>query len=134
VNDGAAEAPAATSDSAARPLDGSDTAQADLRSRVVAPAPIRRGEAHARRQRAPAQRVAEQLQSPGFLTVDATPWATIFVDGKSLGITPLISVQLPEGRHTLVARTQDGREQRMTLRIASGQTMTRRIQFPGARR
>jgi hypothetical protein len=38
----------------------------------------------------------------GTLSVNASPWAEVFVDGKSIGVTPLGDVQVPGGSHEIV--------------------------------
>ncbi|HTR49561.1 MAG TPA: serine/threonine-protein kinase [Kofleriaceae bacterium] len=58
----------------------------------------------------------------GWLAIDSTPFATIFVDGKQLGITPLPHAALPAGRHTIRAVLHDGRVQDLRVDIAAGQT------------
>lgn len=69
---------------------------------------------------------------PGYLTIDASPYASIFVDGKKLGITPLVRVELPSGRYSVRAVTSDGRVQRFRLRVRPNATVTRRIRFSDA--
>ncbi|GAB4558438.1 MAG: hypothetical protein Tsb0020_03420 [Haliangiales bacterium] len=66
---------------------------------------------------------------PGYLTIDASPYASIFVDGKKLGITPLVRVELPSGRRNVRAVASDGRVQRFRLRVRPNATVTRRIRF-----
>jgi serine/threonine-protein kinase len=41
---------------------------------------------------------------PGWLQVVVTPWATVTLDGKLIGETPLESMLLPAGKHTVVIR------------------------------
>ena len=36
---------------------------------------------------------------PGKLAVDVRPWATVFVDGSRVGMTPIDPLTLPAGRH-----------------------------------
>jgi hypothetical protein len=40
--------------------------------------------------------------------VNATPWAEIQLDGRSLGQTPLGEVTLSPGRHRVTAKMPDG--------------------------
>jgi hypothetical protein len=42
------------------------------------------------------------------ISINATPWATIEIDGEPVGETPLSGVRLPVGRHRFVARMPDG--------------------------
>jgi serine/threonine-protein kinase len=38
---------------------------------------------------------------PGTLSIMATPWCDVYLDGRSLGRTPIIRRQVPSGRHSL---------------------------------
>jgi len=40
----------------------------------------------------------------GTLSVNAAPWAEVFVDGRSVGVTPLGALSLPIGSHEVVWR------------------------------
>jgi hypothetical protein len=42
------------------------------------------------------------------IAINATPWATIEIDGEPVGETPLSGVSLPVGRHRFVAHMPDG--------------------------
>lgn len=37
----------------------------------------------------------------GFLSIDTVPWTQVFVNGRSIGVTPLARIKLPSGTHTL---------------------------------
>jgi hypothetical protein len=60
----------------------------------------------------------------GVLFVNASPWAEVFVDGKSIGTTPLGSVALPVGSHELVARHPQLGEKRRSI-VVGAQTPAR---------
>ncbi len=55
--------------------------------------------------------------STGKLSVDARPWATIYADGKKLGVTPIIGRTLTAGKYTLKAVTEDGRTQELRVTV-----------------
>ncbi len=38
----------------------------------------------------------------GFITVNAIPWGEVFVDGESLGPTPIVKYKTKPGNHELV--------------------------------
>ncbi len=57
---------------------------------------------------------------PGMLSIDSTPWATIYVDGSSLGITPIVKRSLSAGRHKLRAVLKDGRVKEMSIDVPAG--------------
>ena len=65
----------------------------------------------------------------GKLSVDSTPWATIYVDGKRLGITPLIDRPLAAGKHQLRAVAENGREQSMEIEIRAGAAQPIRLSW-----
>lgn len=54
----------------------------------------------------------------GYLSADASPWASVIVDGKEIDKTPISRYPLPVGPHEVVFRnTQLGKELRKTIRI-----------------
>ena len=56
--------------------------------------------------------------SPGRLSVNALPWAEVWIDGRLVGETPLGNVEVPIGEHELVFRHPDlgERLQRLVVR------------------
>jgi serine/threonine-protein kinase len=57
---------------------------------------------------------------PGYFSIDSTPFATIYVDGKRLGITPLVKKPLPAGNHRIRAQLKDGRTKDVNIDIPAG--------------
>ncbi len=57
---------------------------------------------------------------PGQISIDSSPWATVTIDGRALGITPLLHVSLPAGKHRLHAVLGDGRSRDITVAIEAG--------------
>ncbi len=81
------------------------------------------GTAHARPGRdAGVRRPPSARKKPGYFSVDSTPYATIYLDGRKLGITPLIRVRVPAGRHRVRAVTESGREQHFEIEVEPGKT------------
>lgn len=60
----------------------------------------------------------------GRLAVNAVPWADVFMDGASLGTTPLGELAVPIGTHELVFRHPQLGERRQTVTVKA-QTPTR---------
>lgn len=56
----------------------------------------------------------------GRYSVDSRPYATIYVDGKRYGETPLFKILLPPGKHHIRAVCADGRAQYHTVTIEPG--------------
>lgn len=46
---------------------------------------------------------------PVSVAINAAPWATIEIDGREVGETPLAGIMLPSGPHAFRARLPDGR-------------------------
>ncbi len=64
----------------------------------------------------------------GFLSLDTSPWAEVIVDGRELGTTPLIRVELPAGDHVIRLRNPDeGIDTEYRVAIRPGQTTARRL-------
>gem|GEM_PF-2426772 len=59
----------------------------------------------------------------GFWTLNSRPYATIFVDGRSKGDTPLYRVELASGSHAVRAVRGDGKVKTFTIRIDAGQEL-----------
>lgn len=66
--------------------------------------------------------VEQEEGAVAYLTVTATPYATIFIDGQRKGVTPLVGLELSPGFHRMVARTEDGRTKGYTLQLEAGKT------------
>jgi len=59
---------------------------------------------------------------PAYLTVDSSPYATIYVDGKKLGVTPIFKAKLKPGKHKLKAVSATGAKQTVRLKLKPGRT------------
>ena len=76
----------------------------------------------------PAKRVP--AQAAGFLTIDSTPvYATIVIDGKSYGETPLFNIKLSAGKHVIkaISPSKATRVERVT--IEPGKIAVRRLEW-----
>jgi serine/threonine protein kinase len=59
----------------------------------------------------------------GKLTVKAAPWAQVTVNGRTLGLTPLPPVALPEGTHQVVLENKElGRKKTLKVTIRANVT------------
>src|SRR4029079_2068663 len=58
----------------------------------------------------------------GTLSVNAVPWAEVFVDGKTIGVTPLGSVSVPVGSHEILWRHPQFGEKRRTAVVGAQST------------
>ncbi|MGA9521092.1 MAG: protein kinase [Myxococcaceae bacterium] len=75
---------------------------------------------------APATRkVAARPTRVGYLSADATPWASLWVDGKKIDLTPISRYPLPVGRQEVVFRNPElDKEVRRTVVIEEGKVVT----------
>jgi serine/threonine protein kinase len=56
-----------------------------------------------------------------YVTIDSRPgWATVSIDGKEIGPTPLVRVPLLTGMHQLTAVTSDGKRKSSRLKLVDG--------------
>jgi serine/threonine-protein kinase len=55
----------------------------------------------------------------GTLSINALPWAEVWVDGKPAGETPIGNLSLPIGNHELVFRHPELGEQRRTVTVGA---------------
>jgi serine/threonine-protein kinase len=65
----------------------------------------------------------------GLLSVNAIPWANVFIDGHAAGHTPRRSLPLDAGRHTLRLVTQAGESRSRTVEIAPNHETTLTVVF-----
>lgn len=56
----------------------------------------------------------------GSVSLNAIPWAEVWIDGRSVGETPLGNVAVPVGRHEVVFRHPDLGERRVESIVTSG--------------
>jgi hypothetical protein len=60
----------------------------------------------------------------GRVSINAVPWADVWVDGKPVGQTPIANLSLPIGPHEIVFRHPQFPDQRQTWMVkAEGTTM-----------
>ena len=51
----------------------------------------------------------------GSLSINALPWANVFVDGKAVGTTPIANLEIPIGTHEVIWRHPQFPERRQTI-------------------
>jgi eukaryotic-like serine/threonine-protein kinase len=62
----------------------------------------------------------EPLPLPGTFSIDSTPYAKITLDGRRVGVTPLLKLTVAPGRHTIRATLEDGRTKDLVIEVPSG--------------
>ncbi len=58
----------------------------------------------------------------GVMSLNATPWAEVFIDGQRVGETPIGNLSRPIGRHEVLFRHPEFGERRETVTVTLGQT------------
>jgi hypothetical protein len=85
----------------------------------------------ARARKAAARRADRAAARPdvGYFSVDAFPYAEIYIDGISAGITPLVRIPLRPGKHTVRAVAESGATESFPISVRAGKTVSRRLRL-----
>jgi hypothetical protein len=74
-------------------------------------------------ERAPAPRPAPMpvpaVPTRILVSINATPWAIVRIDGREIGETPLAGIPLEPGRHVFEARMPDGTTREQTIDVSA---------------
>jgi serine/threonine-protein kinase len=66
----------------------------------------------------------------GRLSIDTTPWSTVFLEGKALGDTPLVGVSLPAGKYKLKLVSEDTQKSKaIDVEILPGKTTVKNVEL-----
>ena len=69
-------------------------------------------------------------RAPGRLRLATSPWTTVYLRQRKLGVTPLVDLELPSGRHVLRAINPDKDiEKRIIVVIKPGETTVKSVRF-----
>jgi len=55
----------------------------------------------------------------GSVSINALPWANVWLDGQALGTTPLANVDVPLGSHEVLWRHPQFGERRQTIMVTA---------------
>ena len=62
------------------------------------------------------------------MSIDASPWGQVWLDGKSLGDTPLAELKIAAGEHQLkVSNPETGKNNSQRLTLKPGERRTVRV-------
>jgi hypothetical protein len=68
----------------------------------------------------PGELAAITLEPRGFVNLNATPWAEVWIDGRKAGDTPLARVELPLGVREIAFRHPQFGERKVTVTVKAG--------------
>src|SRR5207302_7748711 len=81
------------------------------------PAPAAPAPAAAKRSVHVARRPPEPAAAPGTLTLNATPWAAFYLDGRGLAGCPVVGLSVAAGEHAVRVVCPDHQERTQPLTI-----------------
>jgi serine/threonine-protein kinase len=90
-----------------------------------APAARIRSRAHV-----PAAAPAPAPETFGFLTVGADPYALVRLDGRQVGVTPILRLKIPTGAHKVELVQPDNGEVRLATSVSIAEGQERRVTTP----
>jgi len=73
-------------------------------------------------------------RAPAVLTLNARPWADVFLDGMPVGRTPLMGLNTAPGRHTLVFRHPRFGDRTFRQTVKAGQRVNFNVDLTSGRR
>lgn len=76
--------------------------------------------------RLPAEQSPPQAPEVGYLTVDAQPFATVWIDGRQVQDTPLLRYELRPGQHVIELRREGYETTVDTVRVTAGNPFRKR--------
>jgi hypothetical protein len=65
----------------------------------------------------------------GTVSLNAVPWATVSIDGKNIGETPIGNLAVPIGRHEVVFTNPQFGERRQVISVAVGAPVRTSVDF-----
>jgi hypothetical protein len=69
------------------------------------------------------------LEPTGTVSLNAVPWAEIWIDGKRAGETPLANLKLPLGNREIVFKHPEFGERKMMTRVTGGEPVAVSVDF-----
>jgi hypothetical protein len=57
----------------------------------------------------------------GYVSIDSSPYATIYIDGRRAGVTPLIRYRVRAGKRRVRAVLESGQSRRFTIAVEAGE-------------
>ena len=77
---------------------------------------------------APPEPEKPAVAETGKLTLATVPWTSVYLDGKKLGDTPLVNVDVPAGRLTLKLKNAGaGIDQSYIVNVSAGKTTVKKL-------
>lgn len=98
-------------------------------SKVVAKKPVARKAAPAKKSKTSGAKRKNPARSFGTLNIYAQPRASVIVNGRALGKTPLVGLRVKEGRHSVVLIHPTQGRRRVIAKVTRGVARNVRIRF-----
>jgi len=77
----------------------------------------------------PGEERAITVQPTGVVSLNATPWAEVWIDGQKAGETPMANMAVPIGTREIVFKHPEFGERRMTAIVTASQRVTLGVDF-----
>jgi hypothetical protein len=61
--------------------------------------------------------------------INSVPWSAVSINGRYMGNTPMVNLQLRAGRHRITLRTADGRSRTVAVVIHASETYRLNVRF-----
>lgn len=74
-------------------------------------------------------RASTPRRAGGELSVNATPWAQVYLDGRAIGHTPQLGLRVLAGRHTLRLVTSSGDSRTRSVEVVAGRETRVAVNF-----
>ena len=75
-----------------------------------------------RKKETPSSKTVSESGEPAYITVNSSPWANIYIDGKLIGSTPISQHKLPAGNYKVQFKTKNGIEKTIPVELKPGET------------
>ena len=128
------EAASASASASAPAGSSSASASTSTSTPVPEPEPVALASAEPSSRAVAPRNGGNEAAGPGTLQVVALPWASVSVDGRSVGTTPIAAISLPAGPHSVVLQNSElGVTRSSSVVVRSGKLTTLKVNLRGTK-